>query len=383
MTVRNLAPGRWELRVYAGLDPITRKKRWISRSVRGTEREARKAERALRAEVDKGQHAATEGTVAFLLEEWFAQASPRWSKKYAAGVRSNLDQRWLPALGTKKLNRLAAIDLDRCYRRWEAEGLAPATIGQYHAAIRRALRQAVRWGWITANPAAQASPPPLVAHQLVPPSPQQIKRVIAALSSDPGSMAFATFVRFAAASGARRGEVCALRADDFDSSGVTITRSIGQVGKLTHVKDTKTHQGRRISLDPATLLLVEAQLGRQVVRATETGTELIANPYIFSDDLDASVPWHPDRITQRWRSIRKRHGLDGVRLHDLRHAVATDLLTAGVDVRTVAGRLGHANASTTLKVYAQWSPQRDADAATILGARLDEEPDDESPRPQP
>ena len=379
MTVRNLGPGRWELRVYAGLDPVTRKKRWISRSVRGTEREAKKAERALRTEVDKGAHAATEGTVGFLLEEWFAQASPRWSKKYAAGVRSNIDQRWLPALGTKRLNRLEAIDLDRCYRRWEAEGLAPATIGQYHATIRRALRQAVRWGWITANPASQSSPPPLVAHQLVPPSPHQLKRVIAALSTDPDSLAFATFVRFAGASGARRGEVCALRADDFDLSGVTIARSIGQVGREWHVKDTKTHQGRRISLDPATLLLVEAQLLRQTERAVRAETELAPNPYIFSDDLDASGPWHPDRISQRWRSVRAKHGLDGVRLHDLRHAVATDLLTAGVDVRTVAGRLGHANAATTLKVYAQWSPQRDVDAAAILGARLDEDDEPEQP----
>jgi integrase len=294
-----------------------------------------------------------------------------------------MDQRWLPALGTKKLSRLEAIDLDRCYRRWEAEGLAPATIGQYHATIRRALRQAVRWGWITANPAGRASPPPLVAHQLVPPNPTQIKRVIAALSADPDSLAFATFIRFAGASGARRGEVCALRADDFDGSGVTIVRSIGQVGREWHVKDTKTHQGRRISLDPATLLLVGAQQLRQAERAQRAEVEVVANPYIFSDELDASGPWHPDRISQRWRRIRAKHGLDGVRLHDLRHAVATDLLTAGVDVRTVAGRLGHANAATTLKVYAQWSPQRDVDAAAILGARLDEDEDPETTKAPP
>ncbi len=383
MTVRLRGPGRWELRVYAGLDPVTKRKRWISKTVRGTEREAKKAERALRAEVDAGKHAATEGTVAFLLEEWFAQASPRWSIKYAAGVRSIIDRRWVPALGTKKLSRLEAIDLDRCYRRWEAEGRAPATINQFHAAIRRALRQAVRWGWLVANPASQASPPPLVAHQLVPPSPHQIKRVIAALSADPDNLAFATFIRFAGASGARRGEVCALRVDDFDASGVTIVRSIGQVGRDWHVKDTKTHQGRRISLDAATLALVGAQLQRQEERAARAALVVAPNPYIFSDALDASGPWHPDRITQRWRRIRATHGLDGVRLHDLRHAVATDLLTAGVDVRTVAGRLGHANAATTLKVYAQWSPQRDVDAAAILGARLDEAQDDEAPATDP
>ncbi len=363
--------------MYAGLDPVTRKKRWVSRTVHGSEREARKAERVLRVEVDQGKHAATAGTVGFLLEEWFAQASPRWGLKWAAEVRAILDRRWLPTLGGKRLDRLEALDLDRLYRRWEAEGLAAATINQYHAVIRRALHQGLRWGWIGASAAARASPPPLVNHQLVPPTPAQVRRVITdLLEREPE---FAAFVRFGAASGARRGEVCALRFDDFDAGGVTISRSIGQVGKATHVKDTKTHQGRRIALDPATLAVVVAQLDRQRARAQRAEVELVPNPYIWSDDLEGAASWKPDRATRAWGRVRARCGVEGVRLHDLRHAVATDLLTAGVDVRTVAGRLGHANASTTLKIYAQWSPQRDADAATILGARLDD--DATSPAP--
>ena len=58
----------------------------------------------------------------------------------------------------------------------------------------------------------------------------------------------------------------------------------------------------------------------------------------------------------------------GVRLHDLRHFVATQLLSAGVDVPTVAGRLGHRNAATTLNVYAHFVEQTDRDAADIMVA---------------
>jgi hypothetical protein len=63
-------------------------------------------------------------------------------------------------------------------------------------------------------------------------------------------------------------------------------------------------------------------------------------------------------------------GITGVRLHDLRHYVATTLLSAGVDVRTVAGRLGHSNASTTLNVYGHFQPAADRAAAEISGRLL-------------
>jgi integrase len=65
--------------------------------------------------------------------------------------------------------------------------------------------------------------------------------------------------------------------------------------------------------------------------------------------------------------------LKGVRLHDLRHLHATQLLAAGVPVRTVSGRLGHANAATTLNVYAHFLEASDRDAADVSGGLLDGE----------
>ena len=65
---------------------------------------------------------------------------------------------------------------------------------------------------------------------------------------------------------------------------------------------------------------------------------------LFSRDGLGEEPWYPDSITRRFHRLCERAGLGGMRLHDLRHYVATQLLAAGVDVRTVAGRLGHRNA---------------------------------------
>src|SRR5262249_30485187 len=78
----------------------------------------------------------------------------------------------------------------------------------------------------------------------------------------------------------------------------------------------------------------------------------------------------PDSITRAFRRTCRRAGLNGVRLHDLRHYVATQLLVGGVDVRTVAGRLGHRDAATTLNVYAHFLEEADRGAADLLASRL-------------
>ncbi len=88
---------------------------------------------------------------------------------------------------------------------------------------------------------------------------------------------------------------------------------------------------------------------------------------MFSADVEGREPWYPDSVSRRFRTACRRVGLEGVRLHDLRHYVATRLLSAGGDVRTVAGRLGHRNAATTLNVYSHFVPEADREAAEILG----------------
>jgi integrase len=92
--------------------------------------------------------------------------------------------------------------------------------------------------------------------------------------------------------------------------------------------------------------------------------------FVFTGEADGSRPLHPDTITATFRRICDRAGLSGVRLHDLRHLHATQLLAAGVPVRTVSGRLGHANAATTLNVYAHFLAASDRDAAEVMAGLL-------------
>src|SRR6266702_5049211 len=78
----------------------------------------------------------------------------------------------------------------------------------------------------------------------------------------------------------------------------------------------------------------------------------------------------PDTVTQRYRRLATRLGIDTT-LHALRHYSATELIAAGVDPRTVAGRLGHAGGgSTTLRVYSAWVGEDDQRAAAALASLI-------------
>ncbi len=80
-------------------------------------------------------------------------------------------------------------------------------------------------------------------------------------------------------------------------------------------------------------------------RARDCGGRLAGGAYIFSRDVEGLEPWRPDSgVTGRFAALRSSIGLPHVRLHDLRHYVATRLLDAGVPVRSVSERLGHASA---------------------------------------
>jgi integrase len=92
--------------------------------------------------------------------------------------------------------------------------------------------------------------------------------------------------------------------------------------------------------------------------------------FVFSGDALGVTPWFPDSLSRRSRHLCDAAGLPKVRLHDLRHYVATRLPAAGVDVRTVAGRLGHRNAATTLNVYSHFVPEADREAAAVLAGLL-------------
>ncbi len=173
----------------------------------------------------------------------------------------------------------------------------------------------------------------------------------------------------AAATGARRGEVCGLRWSDIDldqhtiriERSVSATRASGLV-----IKATKTGRVRRVSITTQARDALLQHRSRAEQAAADNHRTVESADLVFTNDPAGRRPWRPELVTRRWERHRAAAGMPGVRIHDIRHFVATELLTAGIDVRTVANRLGHARTSTTKDIYWGFVPARDRAAADHL-----------------
>lgn len=376
-SIRQRGTDSWELRVHAGRDDATGKKLYVTRTVRGGRRAAERALAKLVTEVEHGTVTVAGGTVEQLCEKWFASSSPNWSPTVAAEYRRLLDRQILPRWGTTPLRRLRTSDLDAWYAQLRRSGgvrgrsLAPNSVNRIHAVLRRALNQGVKWGWIAVNPAGAASPPKVRRSSIAIPEPAVIGALVeAAAAVNPG---LPVFVRLAAVTGARRGELCGLRWRnvDLDRGVLHIAGALAQVGNEVFEKGTKTHAERTLTLDTRTVeVLAEHRTAFASVVAL-AGAGVAEDAFVFSHDPDGATPWRPNYVTLAFGRLVKEQGLEGLRLHDLRHFAATTMLTSGIDVRTTAGRLGHAQASTTLDVYAHFVQPADERASAALADALD------------
>ena len=369
--MRERRPGNWELIVQLPRDAATGRQKQLSRTHLGTKRGAQRALSALVAQVSEGKISSSSTTLNELLARWLDQVDNRLSPTTAREYRRIVNRRIGPDLGRLRLSKVTTQRLDAYYAALTREhDLSPGTVRHVHAILRGSLGQAVKWGWIAVNPAVSASPPKLRTKEITPPSLADTRKLLA--TADDYDVELAALLRVLAATGARRGEVCGIRWSDIDRGARTLSikRSIASVPGGTIVKDTKSHAARRISLDDDTIAILEAQRDRVKHRAAMCGLAFNQDGYVFTTTADGSDPLHPDTITSGFRRIQKRAGLEGIRLHDLRHLHATQLLAAGVPVPTVSGRLGHANAATTLNVYAHFLEASDRDAADVIGKLL-------------
>jgi integrase len=359
--------GVWELRVEAGTDPVTGRRRQVSRIHRGGVGSADTALRDLVKDVGAGKHAAADATLARLLDDWLAFIDPDRSPTTMQQYRRIVARTIKPALGGTKLRQLEPGAVQALYTALRDRGLAPATIRQVHAILRAACHHGVNLGWLDSNPIARTRPPTVRRKIEQVPSPAQVQALIAAAEEDDPDMA--TLIALAAVTGARRGELLGLTWGDWDQARGTliIERSVVAVAGELIVKPTKTHGVRVLACDDFTTAVLTRHRQAMEDRAADDGAGLRSDTPILSYDL--VVPIYPDTASHYVRRLATKAGVD-VHLHQLRHFAATQMVGGGHDIRTVAGRLGHADASVTLRVYAHALPERDRAAADALGAAL-------------
>jgi integrase len=377
--IREKRPGYFEIRVYGGVDPATGKTRQVSRTLRGTVKEANELRASLLLEVTRKGVPGSQ-TLSELFDAVLEHLEALGREETTLHGYRRMAVRILEVLGDKPLRKLRASDLDRFYAGLTKGGASAGRVRRYHAFIHRSLAQAVRWEWVPDNVSDRASPPSEPRRQMELQSVEAVNRLIevAAQSKEPElALAF----RILAAMGGRRGELCGLQWRDVDfGTGVChVRRAVKQIsGRPLIIGDAKDHQQRSVQLDPVTLEILAAHRGAMAERAEICGTKLAADAFVLSDAADGSEPWKPGRLTQALTRLRKRAGYTG-RLHDLRHWHASLLLNAGEAPVVVAERLGHRDPSTTHRFYAHALPRADIRAAGIVADALSSTTDETPP----
>lgn len=372
--VEQRASGSWRAVIYAGIDPITGKERYLRESAT-TRKLAQAALARLQSQVDEKRHPRTGTTFGELLDQWMEVSTHEEStrERYADLIRLYLR----PAFGAVPAGKLDAELLELLYARLRrcrdlctgrpkaghtCRPLAANSIRKVHFIARAALDLGVRWRHLGVNEAEVARPPAFERHDPDPPSPEEAAALLIDAADDPE---WCLFLWLTMVTGSRRGEMCAIRWTDLDLARkvVSISRAISGMNE----KSTKTHQGRRLALDDEAVTMLRAHLERRQRINEALGVEFPSDGFVFSSTPDGSKPLRPQTATQRFRRLAERLKLRSTRLHSLRHYSATELLAAGVDIRTVAGRLGHGDGgATTLKVYAAWVAEADRRAAATM-----------------
>jgi integrase len=123
-----------------------------------------------------------------------------------------------------------------------------------------------------------------------------------------------------------------------------------------------------VRLDRETVAALAAWRKRQAEERLAAGPAWQEHGLAFVDEAGRAP--HPETITRWWREAVARARVTPIRLHDARHTAATMMLRAGVPVKVVSQRLGHADVAVTMRVYQHTTAHDDQAAADALGRAL-------------
>jgi integrase len=288
------------------------------------------------------------------------------------GYRKAVARVMANSIATVPLTALDGAALERFYGELLASGgrdggcLSPKTVANVSGVLSIALADAVRLKVLAHNPSTDARLPRRAHREMTAWTEQEAATFLASVA---GERVYPMW-RLVLATGLRRGELCGLRWQDVDLDAPTINvASTRVVAERVEVGEPKTRAGVRVlALDADTGSALGSWRRRQLEERLGTGGAWVDHGLVFTDEL--GEPPHPETVTRWWREAVARAGLRPIRLHDARHTAATLMLRAGVPVKVVSQRLGHADVAVTMRVYQHVTHTDDRAAADALGKAL-------------
>ncbi|MGH2653339.1 MAG: tyrosine-type recombinase/integrase [Actinomycetota bacterium] len=297
------------------------------------------------------------------------------------GYRGYIHREILPLIGGVELSKLRPDHVRAVLTRMQQRGLSTATIAQVRWVLGSALRQAVEDGLITVNPVTAVKRPRVKRAELHWPTPTQL---VALVEASRGTV-WEVPILLAAVTGARRSEILGISWEDVDLRvGTIFIRRGVQPARhhpgndpvtFTPLKTKRSH--RCVQLPSFALELIRRHRRDQLESRTALGQawhdplDELGQPVALVCDRGDGFFLYPDSFTHAFKRIARQAGIHpSTRLHDIRHAVATELGRRGVHPVIVSAVLGHASPAFTVAVYQHAWPEGPAEAAAALEAVL-------------
>lgn len=318
----------------------------------------------LRALIDVYCDADLDEDMNLTLEEWME----RWERNYlplsvrertAQSYHRSIENHILPYLGEMPLSAITSADIQRLYNRLR-ETLSGTSVRSVHNILHQSLDAAVSERLIPKNPVDKVDTPKRenAPKQIL--NDEQLRTLMEEIKKD---KIWHDFFYTEMTTGLRRGEICALKWSDFDTKTgkLSVLRTVRKERRGYVFSDTKTHAGKRTILLPKSTADLLRERKKNAI-----------GDWIFPNPVMPENPVSPNAAYNRLKEILREAGLPSIRFHDCRHTFSSHAIASGVDAKTLAGILGHTNASFTLDTYTHVTEDMKKTAAGIVGGFMEE-----------
>jgi len=333
---------------------------------------------------DKARVATTNGTyispskvlVGDFLTEWIGIHAQTLKPKTADDYERMITAYIKPRIGKLPISRLRPADVAKMYRELSEAGgangekLSGRTVAYVGAVLKNALAYAVEVEGLIPKNVAKGVPVPKNDKKVN--EPFSVEEVRTFLSASKSHRLYALF-RLAIYTGARKGELLALKWSDLDFEHQSLVISKNRLvvrGENVVQASTKGGEGRRtISLDPETVEIMKEHRKRQFEERLKAGCLWNETGYIFATEFGEPINYGTP--TQLFTKIKNRLNLPEQRFHDLRHFHATQLLKAGTPLHVVAHRLGHRDPMVTATTYAHITADQAVNVSVVFAKAVE------------
>lgn len=378
-TIHRRPDGRWAAQITVGYDTRavvgkdgteTTRRVQKRRTVYGkTRKEVVEKLNDLQSEIRRGMDTDPNRiTVSAYLARWMRDAvAPTVRPVTAVSYQRTIDAHTGP-IAHLRLQELKPMHLQQLYSDRLAAGKSKRTVQYLHSILHRALDRAVKWQLLARNPADAVEAPRPDRREVQAVTTDDVWRVLGAFE---GSRLY-PLVYTAVMTGCRRGELLALRWSDIDMTrgAISINRTLEELSATQVVfTEPKTARSRRsIPVSADVIAVLQKHQVRLAKEKLEAGELYEDNGLVFP--TERGRPYMPQKVTAMFRLILQQAGVKRIRLHDLRHAHATLLLTAGTNLKVVSERLGHSTIQITGDIYSHVLPTLQESATRKLGAMM-------------